>query len=55
MYDDNGRLLAVVAPNSGAKVYEYNAAASPIAIRRNVATALEVLDISPRKGVRGGQ
>lgn len=55
VYDDNGRLRAVIAPNGEANVYEYDPAGNITAIRRNAATTLEVLDFSPREGVPGTQ
>lgn len=55
VYDDNGRLRAVIAPNGEANVYEYDAAGNITAIRRNAAGTLEILDFSPREGVPGNQ
>jgi YD repeat-containing protein len=55
VYDDNGRLRAVIAPNGEANVYEYDAAGNITAIRRNTATTLEALDFYPREGVPGTQ
>lgn len=55
VYDDNGRLRAVVAPNGEANVYQYDATGNITAIRRNTATTLEVLGFSPRVGVPGTQ
>lgn len=55
VYDDNGRLHAVIAPNGEASIYEYDAAGNIAAIRRNSATTLEVLDFSPREGIPGTQ
>lgn len=55
VYDDNGRLHAVIAPNGEANIYEYDAAGNITAIRRNTATTLEVLDFSPKDGVPGIQ
>jgi YD repeat-containing protein len=53
VYDDNGRLRAVIAPNGEANIYEYDAAGNFTSIRRNTATTLEVLDFSPREGAPG--
>jgi YD repeat-containing protein len=53
VYDDNGRLRAVIAPNGEANVYEYDPAGNITAIRRNAATVLEVLDFFPREGGPG--
>jgi YD repeat-containing protein len=55
VYDDNGRLRAVVAPNGEASIYEYDAAGNITAIRRNTASTLEVLDFYPREGLPGAQ
>lgn len=55
VYDNKGRLHAVVAPNGEANVYEYDAAGNITAIRRNTASTLEVLGFSPRQGVPGNQ
>ncbi|MFN0086214.1 MAG: IPT/TIG domain-containing protein [Blastocatellia bacterium] len=55
VYDDNGRLRAVIAPNGEANVYEYDPAGNITAIRLNAATTLEVLSFSPREGVPGAQ
>lgn len=55
VYDDNGRLRAVLAPSGEANVYEYDAAGNFTAIRRNDATTLEVLDFAPREGAPGTQ
>jgi len=55
VYDDNGRLRAVIAPNGEANIYEYDAAGNITAIRRNTASTLEVLGFSPKEGVPGTQ
>lgn len=55
VYDNNGRLRAVIAPSGEANIYEYDLAGNITAIRRNTATTLEVLDFSPREGVPGTQ
>lgn len=53
VYDDNGRLHAVVSPTGEAAVYEYDAAGNFTAIRRLTADDLELLSFSPREGVPG--
>lgn len=53
VYDDNGRLRAVVSPTGEAAVYEYDAAGNFTAIRRLAANALELLDFFPKQGVPG--
>jgi YD repeat-containing protein len=55
VYDQNGRLHAVIAPNGEAAVYEYDPAGNFTAIRRLAADALEVLDFVPRQGAVGAQ
>lgn len=55
IYDDDGRLRAVIAPNGEAAVYEYDPAGNFTAIRRLSADALELLTFSPRSGVPGTQ
>ena len=53
VYDDNGRLRAVIAPDGAAGIYEYDPAGNITAIRRLAADALEIIDFSPRRGVPG--
>lgn len=53
VYDDNGRLHAVISPAGEAVVYEYDAAGNITAVRRLAATALVLFDFSPRAGVPG--
>ena len=53
VYDDNGRLHAVITPAGEAAVYEYDAAGNITAVRRLPATALALFDFSPRAGVPG--
>ena len=53
VYDDNGRLRAVVAPSGEAAVYEYDAAGNITAIRRLPADALALFSFSPREGYFG--
>ncbi|HKG60437.1 MAG TPA: RHS repeat domain-containing protein [Pyrinomonadaceae bacterium] len=55
VYDDNGRLHAVIAPNGEAVVYEYDAAGNITAIRRLAADSLAILSFSPREGLPGDQ
>jgi YD repeat-containing protein len=55
VYDDNGRLRAVIAPNGEANIYEYDAAGNFTEIRRNTANTLEALDFSPRECLPGIQ
>jgi YD repeat-containing protein len=51
VYDDNGRLRAVISPAGEAAVYEYDAAGNFTRIRRLAATALELLDFFPKQGL----
>src|SRR5262245_12658874 len=53
VYDDNGRLRGVIAPNGEANVYEYDLAGNITAIRRNTANTLEAIGFSPREGAPG--
>ncbi|HWS87599.1 MAG TPA: RHS repeat domain-containing protein [Pyrinomonadaceae bacterium] len=53
VYDDNGRLHAVISPNGEAAVYEYDPAGNITAVRRLAADTLAVFAFSPREGVFG--
>lgn len=53
IYDDDGRLRAVIAPNGDAAIYEYDSAGNFTAIRRPGPNALELLTFAPRLGVPG--
>ncbi len=53
VYDQNGRLRAVISPNGEAAVYEYDPAGNFTAIRRLGANACEALEFSPRQGPFG--
>ncbi len=55
VYDDNGRLHAVISPAGEAAVYEYDAAGNITAIRRLAADALAIFNFSPRAGIPGDQ
>jgi YD repeat-containing protein len=55
VYDDNGRLHAVISPTGEAVVYEYDAAGNIAAIRRLAADSLAILSFSPREGLPGDQ
>jgi YD repeat-containing protein len=55
IYDDDGRLRAVIAPNGEAAVYEYDSAGNFTANRRLTADSLELLTFTPRSGVPGTQ
>ena len=53
VYDDDGRLRAVIAPSGEAVVYEYDDAGNFTAVRRLGADALELLTFAPRSGLPG--
>jgi YD repeat-containing protein len=55
VYDDNGRLHAVISPSGEAVVYEYDAAGNITAIRRLAADSLAILSFSPHEGLPGDQ
>lgn len=55
VYDDNGRLRAVISPAGEAAVYEYDAAGNITAIRRLAATSLAIIAFSPHEGMPGDQ
>lgn len=55
VYDDNGRLIAVVSPAGEAAVYEYDAAGNFTAIRRIAADTLQLLSFFPQEGGAGDQ
>lgn len=53
VYDNNGRLRAVVAQNGEANIYDYDAAGNFTGIRRVAANYLELFDFNPKQGVPG--
>lgn len=53
VYDDAGRLHAVVTANGEGAVYEYDAAGNMTNIRRIASDVLEILSFSPREGAAG--
>jgi YD repeat-containing protein len=55
VYDDNGRLHAVISPTGEAVVYEYDAAGNIASIRRLAADALAIFSFSPHEGMPGDQ
>jgi len=50
VYDDNGRLIAVISPAGEAATYEYDAAGNFTRIRRFMASDLAMLAFTPRQG-----
>ncbi len=55
VYDDNGRLTAVISPSGEAAVYDYDAAGNFTAIRRISADALTLLAFFPHEGGAGDE
>lgn len=53
VYDNNGRLRAVLAPSGEAAVYDYDPAGNLTAIRRLAAGACEALEFTPQQGTPG--
>lgn len=53
IYDDNGRLRAVVAPNGEANIYDYDAAGNFTGIRRVASNFLTLFTFYPKQGVAG--
>src|SRR5690348_13548385 len=50
VYDDDGRLIAVITPAGEASVYEYDAAGNFTAIRRLTQNELLILTFTPGQG-----
>lgn len=55
VYDDNGRLNAVISPNGEAAVYDYDQAGNFTAIRRISADTLTLLAFFPHEGGAGDE
>jgi YD repeat-containing protein len=53
VYDDNGRLHAVISPTGEAVVYDYDAAGNITSIKRLAADALALFTFSPHEGLPG--
>jgi YD repeat-containing protein len=53
VYDDDGRLHAVISPTGEAVVYEYDAAGNIRSIQRLAADALALFSFSPHEGLSG--
>lgn len=53
VYDDDGRLRAVITPGGEAAVYEYDPAGNIVGVRRLTAEDLELFAFSPRSGLPG--
>ncbi|MGH9846783.1 MAG: IPT/TIG domain-containing protein [Blastocatellia bacterium] len=55
IYDQNGRLRAVISPSGEAGIYDYDPAGNFTAIRRLGANDCEALEFTPRQGPFGTQ
>lgn len=53
IYDDKGRLHAVVAPTGEAAIYEYDAAGNITSISRRIYTTVSILSFTPTSGKDG--
>src|SRR6266496_697342 len=53
LYDDLGRLIAVVSPGTGTAVYAYDAVGNLLSITRSAATAVLIVDFTPKQGTVG--
>jgi YD repeat-containing protein len=53
LYDDLGRLIAVVSPGVGTAVYAYDAVGNLLSITRYAATAVVIVDFTPKQGSVG--
>ena len=55
IYDELGRLIAVVAPGGDAAVYHYDAVGNVLSIDRHASTQVSIVSFSPAKGPIGTQ
>src|SRR5215470_9631369 len=53
LYDDTGRLIAVVSPGTGTAVYAYDAVGNLLTITRYAASAVLIIDFTPKQGPVG--
>lgn len=53
VYDDNGRLVAVVLPTGDAVNYEYDSAGNIVAVTRGVYTKVSIVEFTPDGGTEG--
>ena len=53
VYDDAGRLIAVVSPSQGIGVYAYDSVGNLLSVTRYAANAVLVLDFTPKQGTVG--
>src|SRR5947209_168812 len=53
VYDDNGRLVAVILSSGDATVYAYDLAGNPTSVRQVPASGLELITFTPHEGSTG--
>ena len=53
LYDDLGRLIAVVSPGVGTAVYAYDVVGNLMSVTRYGATAVVLVDFTPKQGPIG--
>ena len=53
LYDELGRLIAVVSPGTGTAVYAYDVVGNLLSITRYAATAVLIVDFAPKRGPVG--
>lgn len=53
LYDELGRLKAVLTPSGDAAIYNYDAAGNIVSITRQLSTNVSILDFTPDKGSAG--
>lgn len=53
VYDELGRLVAVIAPSGDAAAYSYDAVGNLLAISRYTATTVSVIEFTPNAGPTG--
>jgi YD repeat-containing protein len=53
VYDELGRLRAVIGPNSDTAVYNYDAVGNLLSISRQATSVVSIIDFSPKLGPVG--
>jgi YD repeat-containing protein len=53
VYDELGRLKAVINPSGDTAVYTYDAAGNILSISRQISTAVSIIEFTPDEGVEG--
>ena len=53
VYDELGRLVAVIAPSGDAAAYSYDAVGNLLAISRYTATTVSIVEFTPNSGPTG--